>query len=100
MEWVRERLRSGEYLYSQHGDQERMNDGLTVAEVREALLGGRVLEQYQNTGRGESCLVVGFTDQGIPVHVVCARRTARLVIVTVYVPRPPKFRSAYERGSG
>ena len=62
--WIQSKVRDGNYYFSRHGDQERQNDNLTVAEVEEALLTGRVLEQYEDTGRGESCLVVGFTESG------------------------------------
>lgn len=96
--WIRERVRKNEYHFSKHGDQERQNDNLTIAEVEEALLAGRILEQYGDTGRGESCLVVGFTETGKPVHIVCGIRGDWLVIVTVYIPRPPKFKTPYERG--
>lgn len=51
---VQEKVRESEYYFSKHGDQERQNDNLTLAEVEEALLSGRILEQYDDTGRGES----------------------------------------------
>jgi hypothetical protein len=43
--------------------------------------------------------VAGFTDGGKPVHVVCGRMDDWMVIVTVYVPTPPKFKNPYERGN-
>ena len=96
--WIRERVSKSEYYFSRHGDQERQNDNLTIIEVEEALLTGRILEHYDDTGRGTSCLVVGFSDNGKPVHIVCGRRDTWLVIVTVYIPKPPKFKTPYERG--
>ncbi len=96
--WIQDRIRSGRYKFSQHGDEERNNDNLTVMEVKEAILAGRILEQYKDTGRGESCLVVGFTETGKPIHVACGRREEYAVIITVYVPKPPKFKSPYDRG--
>lgn len=95
--WVQERVKKGEYYFSKHGDQERQNDNLTVAEVEEALLTGRILEQYEDTGRGKSCLVTGFTATGKPIHIVCGMRGNWLVVITVYIPRPPKFKTPYER---
>lgn len=71
---------------------------LTLIEVEQALLTGRILEQYSDTGRGESCLVAGFSDAGRPVHVVCGRMGEWMVVVTVYVPTPPKFKNPFERG--
>jgi len=96
--WILGRIRKGEYYFSKHGDQERQNDNLTILEIEEALLNGRILEQYENSGRGESCLVVGFSEAGKPIHTVCGRRGDWLVIITVYIPRPPKFKAPYERG--
>jgi len=98
VEWIQERVNKNEYYYSSHADQERQNDNLTIAEVEEAILSGRILEQYKDTGRGKSCLVAGFTDIGKPIHVVCGQRGERLVFITVYIPQPPKFKTPYERG--
>ena len=97
IEWIKGKARAAEYYFSRHGDQERQDDNLTIAEVEESLLNGIALEQYEDTGRGESCLVAGFSNMGIPIHAVCGRRGDDLVIVTTYIPKPPKFRNPYER---
>ncbi|MFH1860125.1 MAG: DUF4258 domain-containing protein [bacterium] len=97
-EWITERVRKNEYYFSKHGDEERQNDNLLIGEVEEALLSGQILEYYENTGRGESCLVVGFTNSEKPIHIVCGERGEQMVIVTVYIPYPPKFKTPYERG--
>lgn len=96
--WIKEKIRNSEYYVSRHGDQERQNDNLSLLELEESLLNGRILEQYTDTGRGESCLIVGFTEAGKPVHVVCGKQKNSLTIVTVYIPAPPKFKNPYERG--
>jgi hypothetical protein len=72
---IQAKVSAGEYLFSQHADQERQADNLTVAQVEEALLDGSILESYPDTGRGESCLVVGFGG-GEPIHAVCVARRA------------------------
>ena len=98
MVWIQNQVREGRYYFSRHGDQERQNDNLTVAEVEEALLTSRVLEQYGDTGRGASCLVVGFTEGGKPLHV-CGEIEDHVVLITVYIPTPPRFKNPYERGA-
>lgn len=98
IKWIQDRIRKDEYYFSRHGDQERQNDNLTISEVEEALLNGMILEQYEDTGRGESCLVVGFTNSGKPIHTVCGEMEEELAIITVYIPSPPKFKNPYERG--
>jgi len=96
--WIQSKVSQCEYYLTRHGEQERQNDNLTIAEVREALLNGMVLEEYEDDVRGESCLVVGFTNSGKPLHIVCGELVGDLAIITVYVPGPPKFKSPYERG--
>ena len=121
--WIQEKISQSDYYFSQHGDRERQNDNLSISEVEEALLQSRILEYYPDTGRGESCLVVGFTDDGKPIHVVCGRQRetgeSRLIaftsdgkpihavcgqqretlaIITLYIPSPPKFKNPFERG--
>ena len=99
IDWIKQAIRDDDYRYSRHGDQERQNDNLTLIQVAQALLNGRILEQYTDTSRGVSCLVAGFADDGIPIHVVCGCMVKTLVIITVYIPTPPKFKNPFERGN-
>jgi len=46
IEWIKELVRKDQYYFSKHGDQERQNENVTVEEIEEALLTGRILEQY------------------------------------------------------
>jgi Domain of unknown function (DUF4258) len=70
IEEIKTKVRANEYIYSYHADLERKADDLTLAQVEDALLTGEILEQYPDTGRGESCLVVGFSGD-TPIHTVC-----------------------------
>ena len=98
MQLIQQKVQSEEYFFSRHGDEERKNDNLTIIEVEEAILNGQVLEEYKDDTRGESCLVVGFTNAAKPIHIVCGTTGETLVIITVYIPTPPKFKNPYERG--
>lgn len=99
IEEIKAKVRDDQYLYSLHAEVECRVDELTFAQVEEALLVGEILEQYPDTGRGESCLVVGFAGD-VPVHMVCGWRGEKVVLITVYVPRPPKFVDPWTRGGG
>jgi len=100
IKWIQERIKKDEYYFSEHGDRERQEEDLTIKEIEEAILDGRILEEYEDAGRGVSCLVVGFTEAGKPLHVVCGLRRDWLVLITVYIPKAPKFKTPYERGEG
>jgi hypothetical protein len=84
-------------VVSHHADQERMNDRLSVHEIETAIVSGRILESYPDTGRGASVLIAGFADSGTPIHVVHGERAESGVIVTVYIPWPPKFADPFQR---
>jgi hypothetical protein len=95
--WICQKIRENDYYFSKHAEQERQNDNLLIEEVEDAFLSGRILEQYEDTGRGESCLVVGFTKTGKPIHIVCGAREDVLAIITVYIPTPPQFINPFKR---
>ncbi len=99
LEWIVSRVKVDHYFFSQHADEERMNDDLMIDEIEEAILNGSILESYPNDRRGNSCLIVGFTKEGKPVHIVYGESGNELVIITVYIPKPPKFINPYERGT-
>jgi len=98
IEKIKSQIINDDYYFSKHADIERLNDNLTISEIEEAILNGKVLEDYKDDIRGESCLVVGFTQNGKPIHIVCGLNEEILVIITVYIPTPPKFKNPYQRG--
>ncbi|WP_026072471.1 DUF4258 domain-containing protein [Nodosilinea nodulosa] len=90
VEEIRAKIRNDTYVYTSHADIERQADDLTLMQVEEALLNGEVLEQYADTGRGESCLILGYSSD-LPIHIVCGWRGEQVAIITIYIPGPPKF---------
>ena len=96
IELIKAKVAVGEYLFSRHANTERVADQLTFGQIKEALLNGEILENYPDTGRGESCLIVGFSG-GVPIHVVCGWMGEQVVIITVYNPRLPKFIDPWTR---
>jgi hypothetical protein len=98
IEDIKARVRNNQYVYTLHAEIERKADELTFAQIEEALLNGEILEQYPDTGRGESCLIVGFAGGDIPIHAVCGWRGEKIALITAYVPRPPGFVDPWTRG--
>lgn len=96
-EWIADRLERESYVITRHAEVERRNDRLSIAEVEESLRNGTILEAYADDPRGPSCLVAGKAGER-DVHVVCGRNTDDwLVIITVYIPSHPKWRTPTER---
>ncbi len=52
---IGKKIKDNEYVYSLHAEIERKADDLTFHQIERALLNGEILEDYPDTGRGESC---------------------------------------------
>lgn len=94
---IKTKVKNNGYVYTLHAEVERKADDLTFYQIEDAIIAGEVLEEYSDTGRGECCLIVGFSEN-IPIHVVCGWRGDNIAIITVYVPKPPKFKDPWTRG--
>ena len=97
-DFIRIEIEKQTYEISLHADDERIADGLTLSKLEFILLQCKILEQYPGDPCGESCLIVGFTYDGTPVHVVCGKNpSGHLILITVYIPTMPKWRDPYTR---
>jgi len=83
---------------SLHATQEALADEITRPEILETLLSGVVLEDYPDWWLGASCLLYGKTQQGRAIHIVSSYHSMPITIVTVYVPKPPKWITPTQRG--
>jgi hypothetical protein len=98
LDFIQAEISAQTYELSVHADDERLADHLTMAQVEYVLFHSQMLELYANDPRGESCLVLGFTPEAIPVHIVCGRnRAGHLLLITVYIPTMPKWKDPYTR---
>ncbi len=94
---IRDKIMRGEYEFSKHATDQTILREIAVIEIREAILVGEIIENYPTSVYGPSCLILGFTRAGRPLHVQCSHPSRPLIkIVTVYEPdetRWVEFRS-------
>ncbi len=90
--WIKNKISEGDYEFSAHAEEERQADKLMIKEIEKALIDGEILEDYPDDPRGESCLVLGYGQIGVPIHIVCGKtKQDTLRIITVYIPTAPKW---------
>ena len=94
---IKNLVRLGLVRITQHAHQEMAADDLLWQDVQEAILSGALIEDYPEHRRGACCLLGGITVNGRQVHVVCTTEQPVVVIITVYEPLPPKWKSLMER---
>lgn len=70
---------------------------ITSAEVESVVTSGELIEDYPHDSRGPSCLLLGFGDDGRPIHVVCSPKTDYLAIITAYLPDPAQWSADFKQ---
>lgn len=89
---VRHKIARDEFEYSQHAVDQSILRGIRVDELREAVASGEIIEDYPDDKYGPSCLVLGFTEHGRPLHIQCSYPSRpQLKIITVYEPDPARW---------
>lgn len=95
---IQEMVKRGEYEISFHAEKERYAEDITISDLETAILNGEILEDYSDDPRGPSCLVLGYS-QNMAIHIVCGYTPIKWIrMVTVYMPRPPKWIDERTRG--
>ena len=89
IESIRDKIAADQFEFSQHAVDQSILRRISVQELREAIAGGEVIEDYPDDKYGPSCLVFGRTDAMRPLHVQCSYPSRPLLkIITVYEPDP------------
>jgi hypothetical protein len=65
--------------------------------VENALMNGEIIEQYPTDYPFPSCLVLGYTKAGKPLHVVCGSSGVELWLITAYFPSPSEWTEDFKQ---
>jgi hypothetical protein len=87
---IRIKLKMRQYEFSKHAVDQSIIRDISVREVEDAIASrSEVIENYPDDKYGPSCLVLGYTKAGRPLHVQCSYPSRPLVkIITLYEPDP------------
>lgn len=95
---ILEKIGRDEYEISLHAEKERYAEDIMISDLENAIISGEILEDYPDDPRGASCLILGYS-RDKPVHIVCGEtKTGWMRIITVYLPKPPKWIDERTRG--
>ncbi|QGP91586.1 hypothetical protein MGLY_09220 [Neomoorella glycerini] len=97
---IQETIIKGNWVMSCHARQRTGQRCISATDMIVALLTGEILEDYPEDPRGPSCLVLGHIPDGRSIHIVCSLdNDGTLIIITVYIPEPPKWINERSRGN-
>lgn len=90
LEGIRNKIARRQYEFSKHAVDQSIIRQISVREIEEAIVNrSEVIEDYPDDKYGPSCLILGFTNAGRPLHVQCSYPSRSLIkIITLYDPDP------------
>ena len=92
IEEIRERFRQKQYEYSLHAVDQSILRRISTQEVEQAVQTSELVEEYPSDKYGPSCLLLGFTENGRPLHIQCTQAIRPIVkIITLYEPEAEKW---------
>lgn len=92
LEGIQAKVKGRNYRFTLHAGDRMTERHISVKEVEEALLSGgaEVIEDYPEDPRGPSCLVLGITRGGRPLHIQCTY-PPNVAVITAYEPNPEEW---------
>ena len=87
---IQAKIERRQYEFSKHAVDQSIIRDISVAEVEEAVLGrSEIIEDYPDDKYDPSCLILGFTTAGRPLHLQCSYPSRKIIkIITLYEPNP------------
>jgi hypothetical protein len=87
---IRAKIKQRHYEYSKHAVDQTIIRDISVLELENAVAGTcEVIEDYPDDKYGPSCLILGYTKEGRPLHVQCSYPSRPFIkIITLYQPDP------------
>lgn len=81
---------------TQHAEMRRRQRGISVPDIKHALMVGEIIEDYPNDYPFPSCLVLGRSTSAKPLHIVCGIGGGILYVITAYHPSQDKWESDWK----
>jgi hypothetical protein len=92
IEKIRAKIQARQFEFSKHAVDQSILRQISVQELLEAVASGEIIEDYPEDKYGPSCLVLGFTQTGRPLHFQCSYPSRPLIkIITLYEPNPAEW---------
>jgi len=87
LEEIQRQLSLGDFAFTRHGFKRAIERNISDNEIIEAGRHSRIIESYPDDKYTASCLLLGFTSAGRPLHLqVSLAESALVKIITVYEP--------------
>lgn len=83
---IKQLIKSEKIRWTNHVIVRLLQRNISQEDIKEALLNGQIIEEYENDYPYPSCLVYGINLNNEVLHVVCGFNGEDLWIITAYYP--------------
>lgn len=99
IETVRNVLENGHFYVSGHAMKRMEERNISMEEIEDAILHGKIIEDYPNDFPFPSCLILNCLLRGKPLHIVVGVNVTEMQmhLVTAYRPDPARWSDDFER---
>ena len=81
----------GKIHWTAHGLKRMQARGITIADVKNCIMHGEIIEEYPDDYPYPSALIFGHAIGSKIIHVVCGLDEEALYLITAYEPTTEKF---------
>lgn len=92
---LREYFKTDKVFVTNHVANRFRERSIRVKDVREAVLSGNIIEQYEDDFPYPSCLIFGYSADKRPIHVVLSDEGTSSRIITAYIPDDERWEKDY-----
>ena len=98
LEKIQSQLAAGEFEFSRHALKRVVERNIGDQEISQAGMQASIIEDYPNDKYSPSCLLLGFTQTGRPLHIqISLAETEFVKILTIYEPDPSEWINYFQR---
>lgn len=95
---IRHQLAIGAFEFTHHAFHRAVERNISETEIRQAGAEAIIVEDYPDDKYSPSCLLLGFTQTGRPLHFQVSYADTDLVkIITLYQPNEDQWYNGYTR---
>ena len=87
---IRRKILNHDYHFTSHAIDKMEERNFTRREIEEAIMDGKIIEEYIEDKYSPCCLIFGRTKKMKPLHIVCSL-PSRVWIITAYEPNPDEW---------
>lgn len=82
-------------LITNHASERFRQRNIRMRDIRLAIMNGEIIEQYPEDFPFPSCLILGYTKDKRPIHIVVSDEGNSSRIITSYIPTLDKWEEDY-----